>query len=141
MLSLQASPRCCCVLRSSLQGPSRHCQNCTAGGCTLQVPAWFRRVFPATRWGAKLNARITPAFFSWLVSCAAWREGAQGLLALQGCGVMVAHRSKPYEAYHACRLREFRCGSEHLQVGPMEPIDVEVDGIMQRSGVHIRRCR
>ena len=23
----------------------------------------------------------------------------------------------------------------------MEPIDVEVDGIMQRSGVHIRRCR
>lgn len=23
----------------------------------------------------------------------------------------------------------------------MEPIDVEVDGVMQRSGVHIRRCR
>lgn len=32
-----------------------------------EVPAWFRRVFPYTQWGAELNARITPAFFTWLV--------------------------------------------------------------------------
>jgi len=31
------------------------------------VPAWFRRAFPYSRWGAELNARITPRFFAWLV--------------------------------------------------------------------------
>lgn len=31
------------------------------------VPAWFRIVFPYSKWGAELNARITPAFFTWLV--------------------------------------------------------------------------
>ena len=32
-----------------------------------QVPGWFRKVFPYSKWGAELNARITPAFFTWLV--------------------------------------------------------------------------
>lgn len=48
-----------------------------------EVPAWFRSVFPYryathccsqphipwphSKWGAELNARITPAFFTWLV--------------------------------------------------------------------------
>ena len=32
-----------------------------------QVPPWFRRAFPYSRWGAELNARITPRFFGWLV--------------------------------------------------------------------------
>ena len=32
-----------------------------------QVPAWFRTVFPYSKWGTELNARITPAFFTWLV--------------------------------------------------------------------------
>jgi hypothetical protein len=32
-----------------------------------RVPAWFRRLFPATRWGAALNARVTPLAFAWLV--------------------------------------------------------------------------
>ena len=31
------------------------------------VPPWFRRLFPYSKWGAELNARITPAFFTWLV--------------------------------------------------------------------------
>ena len=31
------------------------------------VPPWFRVLFPYSKWGAELNARITPAFFSWLV--------------------------------------------------------------------------
>lgn len=32
-----------------------------------RIPSWFRVLFPFTLWGAELNARITPAFFSWLV--------------------------------------------------------------------------
>jgi len=32
-----------------------------------EVPPWFRALFPYSVWGAKLNARITPAFFRWLV--------------------------------------------------------------------------
>lgn len=32
-----------------------------------EVPDWFRRLFPYSKWGAELNARITPAFFTWLV--------------------------------------------------------------------------
>ena len=31
------------------------------------VPPWFRRAFPYSGWGAEVNARITPAFFTWLV--------------------------------------------------------------------------
>ena len=27
----------------------------------------FRKLFPYSKWGAQLNARITPAFFTWLV--------------------------------------------------------------------------
>ena len=32
-----------------------------------RVPAWFRRAFPASRWGARVNAAVTPSFFKWLV--------------------------------------------------------------------------
>ena len=32
-----------------------------------RVPKWFRILFPYSKWGAELNARITPAFFTWLV--------------------------------------------------------------------------
>jgi hypothetical protein len=32
-----------------------------------RVPPFFRRLFPYSKWGAELNAAITPAFFSWLV--------------------------------------------------------------------------
>lgn len=32
-----------------------------------RVPKWFRRLFPYSKWGAELNAHITPAFFTWLV--------------------------------------------------------------------------
>ena len=32
-----------------------------------RVPQWFRKLFPYSKWGAELNARITPAFFTWLV--------------------------------------------------------------------------
>lgn len=57
-----------------------------------KVPAWFRKVFPYSKWGAELNARITPAFFTWLV-------------------------------------------------GPMHREETEIDGIVQKSSVHIKRCR
>lgn len=39
------------------------------------VPPWFRRLFPYSRWGAELNARITPAFFTWLVGPATVEAG------------------------------------------------------------------
>ena len=32
-----------------------------------RVPPWFRRVVPWSRWGAALNARVTPGAFGWLV--------------------------------------------------------------------------
>ena len=32
-----------------------------------KVPAWFRKVFPYSKWGAEINAKITPKFFEWLV--------------------------------------------------------------------------
>ena len=32
-----------------------------------RVPRWFRRAFPYSKWGAELNAQITPRFFAWLV--------------------------------------------------------------------------
>ncbi len=32
-----------------------------------RVPPWFRRAFPYSKWGAELNAQITPRFFAWLV--------------------------------------------------------------------------
>lgn len=32
-----------------------------------KVPAWFRKLFPYSDWGAEFNARITPLFFEWLV--------------------------------------------------------------------------
>lgn len=35
-----------------------------------RVPAWFRRLFPYSRWGAALNARVTPGAFGWLVGAA-----------------------------------------------------------------------
>lgn len=31
------------------------------------IPAWFRRLFPYSKWGAEANAWITPTFFTWLV--------------------------------------------------------------------------
>ena len=58
-----------------------------------QVPQWFRKLFPYSKWGAELNARITPAFFTWLV-------------------------------------------------GPMQTQEAVADnGILQKSAVHIVRCR
>lgn len=56
------------------------------------VPDWFRSLFPYSKWGAELNATITPAFFTWLV-------------------------------------------------GSMETVEVEIDGELMRSGVHIKECR
>ena len=57
-----------------------------------KVPAWFRKIFPYSKWGAELNARITPAFFTWLV-------------------------------------------------GPMYTESADINGVMQHSSVHIKRCR
>nr|AFI78792.1 putative D27 protein [Chlorokybus atmophyticus] len=57
-----------------------------------KVPEWFRKVFAYTKWGAELNAWVTPTFFKWLV-------------------------------------------------GPMEVRDVDINGVTQRSQVHIKKCR
>ena len=40
------------------------------------MPTWFRRLFPYSKWGAELNARITPAFFTWLVGPMQTQEAA-----------------------------------------------------------------
>ena len=51
------------------------------------VPPWFRRAFPYSKWGAELNAAITPAFFSWLARAGRIRpaiQAAQYLLASIG---------------------------------------------------------
>ncbi|GMH46052.1 hypothetical protein BSKO_14016 [Bryopsis sp. KO-2023] len=56
------------------------------------IPDWFRKLFPYSKWGAELNAQITPAFFTWLV-------------------------------------------------GPMETVEVEIEGETMKSGVHIQECR
>ena len=50
-----------------LQGRSAAEQQAAVIKSFPRVPAWFRRLFPYSKWGAELNARITPAFFTWLV--------------------------------------------------------------------------
>ena len=32
-----------------------------------QVPQWFRDLFPYSKWGAEINAKLTLLFFNWLV--------------------------------------------------------------------------
>ena len=66
-----------------MQGRHARAHKVTMITCTLSLGA---------RWGAELNARITPAFFTWLV-------------------------------------------------GPMTTVEVDIDGVKQSSGVHIKRCR
>lgn len=55
------------VSRSLMKGRTAAQQRDAVISGFPQVPAWFRRVFPYSKWGAELNARITPAFFTWLV--------------------------------------------------------------------------
>eukprot|EP00210_Caulerpa_lentillifera_P007498 g7164.t1 len=56
------------------------------------VPQWFRDLFPYSKWGAEVNAKLTLLFFTWLV-------------------------------------------------GPVEITETEVDGVIQKSNVHIKQCR
>lgn len=55
------------VSRALMQGRTAEQQRAAVIRGFPQVPPWFRRLFPYSRWGAELNARITPAFFTWLV--------------------------------------------------------------------------
>ncbi|KAI3429383.1 hypothetical protein D9Q98_005478 [Chlorella vulgaris] len=55
------------VSRSLMKGRSAAQQRDAVAAGFPQVPPWFRRVFPYSRKGAEINARITPAFFTWLV--------------------------------------------------------------------------
>eukprot|EP00899_Mesostigma_viride_P004820 jgi/Mesvir1/14339/Mv09747-RA.1 len=57
-----------------------------------KVPALFRALFPYSKWGAEVNAQITPRFFTWLV-------------------------------------------------GPMDIREEPVNGVLQKSTVHIKKCR
>lgn len=58
------------VSRALMRGRSAEQQRDAVIRGFPQVPDWFRRVFPYSKWGAELNARITPAFFTWLVMLA-----------------------------------------------------------------------
>ena len=55
------------VSRALMRGRSAAQQRAAVTAGFPAVPPWFRRLFPYSRWGAELNARITPAFFTWLV--------------------------------------------------------------------------
>lgn len=55
------------VSRALMKGKSAEQQRDAVMSGFPSVPPWFRRLFPYSKWGAALNARITPAFFSWLV--------------------------------------------------------------------------
>ncbi|EFN59961.1 hypothetical protein CHLNCDRAFT_133062 [Chlorella variabilis] len=55
------------VSRSMMKGRSAAEQREAVIQGFPEVPEWFRRVFPYSKWGAELNAKITPAFFTWLV--------------------------------------------------------------------------
>lgn len=55
------------VSRSLMKGRTATQQRDAVIAGFPQIPPWFRKVFPYSRWGAELNARITPAFFTWLV--------------------------------------------------------------------------
>ncbi|CAD7702264.1 unnamed protein product, partial [Ostreobium quekettii] len=80
------------VSRALMQGRTPEEQRAAVIAGFPEIPPWFRKLFPYSTWGAELNARITPAFFKWLV-------------------------------------------------GPMETVEVEIDGQKQMSGVHIEKCR
>ena len=54
-----------------------------------RVPQWFRKVFPYSRWGAELNARITPAFFTWLVGPMQTEEAVADKGVVQQSGVRI----------------------------------------------------
>ena len=55
------------VSRALMKGRSAAAQREAVMAGFPAVPTWFRRAFPYSRWGAEVNARITPAFFTWLV--------------------------------------------------------------------------
>lgn len=73
------------VSRSLMKGRSAAQQRDAVTAGFPQVPPWFRRVFPYSRKGAEINARITPAFFTWLVR-------RNRLPASTGCVSARAHR-------------------------------------------------
>lgn len=130
-----------------------------------QVPDWFRRLFPYSKWGAELNARITPAFFTWLVGVQRRHAGAASCPAR--CGWRLRHPAVPRLPCAGCRMRpphsspwartsgralmhpSHASWTHHAalpaplaQVGPMHTAAAEVDGgVQQRSAVKIQRCR
>ena len=55
------------VSRSLMKGRTAAQQRDAVISGFPEVPEWFRKVFPYSKWGAELNAIITPAFFTWLV--------------------------------------------------------------------------
>lgn len=55
------------VSRALMRGRSAEQQRDAVIAGFPKVPAWFRSVFPYSKWGAEVNATITPAFFTWLV--------------------------------------------------------------------------
>lgn len=89
-----------------------------------------RRLFPYSKWGAEVNARITPAFFTWLVSC---RRAVP--TALRSAAATIVMRTKTNS------LSNLPLGLRLAQVGPMQTVAAEVDGQQQMSAVKIERCR
>jgi hypothetical protein len=58
-----------------------------------QIPPLFRKVFPYSKWGAEINAKITPAFFTWLVgpmkTVEVEFERPNGEIVVQNSGVQI----------------------------------------------------
>lgn len=114
----------------------------------------MRRAFPYSKWGAEVNARITPAFFTWLVSgCCrgagcGWCRARVRLLATQPCiparyllRCHLQHDARQLASLQYTQSPSWPPPEPHLQVGPMKTAPAEVDGQQQMSAVKIERCR
>jgi hypothetical protein len=55
------------VSRSLMKGRNAAQQRDAVIAGFPSVPGWFRKLFPYSRWGAEINAKISNTFFSWLV--------------------------------------------------------------------------
>jgi len=62
------------VSRALMKGRSAEEQQMAVIAGFPRVPPWFRKLFPYSKWGAEVNAWITPIFFRWLVGPMERRE-------------------------------------------------------------------
>ncbi|GAB2274228.1 hypothetical protein Dimus_008995 [Dionaea muscipula] len=98
------------------------------------APAQFRKLFPPTKWAAEFNAILTVPFFHWLVGPSEWTHRH----------TIEQHQSPTLEYHARMKLRATSDRTPSIMLDSWEPqhvIEVEVNGVKQRSGVHIKKCR